>query len=91
MPPPQILLPSSYGLECTGGYFVGGQFRYEVNRDYDIFEKLAGGSFVWREMVVGRENARLKMQGLAKLSSNEFFAIHTPTKEIIARENVADQ
>ena len=65
--------------------------RYEVNRDYDIFEKLAGGSFVWREMVVGRENARLKMQGLAKLSSNEFFAIHTPTKEIIARENVADQ
>jgi len=65
--------------------------RYEVNRDYDIFEKLAGGSFVWREMVVGRENARLKVQGLAKSSSNEFFAIHTPTREIITRENATCQ
>ena len=59
-----------------------------MNRDYDIFEKLPDGSSVWREMVVGRENARLKVQRLAKLSSNEFFAIHTPTKEIIARENI---
>ena len=62
-----------------------------MNRDYDIFEKLAGGSFVWREMVVGRENARLKVQGLAKSSSNEFFAIHTPTREIITRENATCQ
>jgi hypothetical protein len=62
-----------------------------VNRDYDIFEKLPDGSSVWREMVVGRETARLRIQGLAKLSSNEFFAIHTPTKEIIAHENVTDQ
>jgi hypothetical protein len=62
-----------------------------VNRDYDIFEKLPGGSPVWREMVVGRDNARLKMQGHAKLSSNEFFAIHTPTQEIIARDNVTEE
>jgi hypothetical protein len=65
--------------------------RYEVDRDYDIFEKLPDGSSVWREMVVGRENARLKVQSLAKLSSNEFFAIHTPTKDIIARENITGQ
>jgi hypothetical protein len=60
-----------------------------VNREYDLFEKLPDGSTVWREMVVGRENACTKAHTFAKLSSNEFFAIHPVTKEIVARENIA--
>ena len=58
-----------------------------MNRDYGIFEKLPGGDVMWRAFVPGLENARAKLQNLAKSSKNEFFAIHTPTHEIVARVN----
>jgi hypothetical protein len=34
------------------------------------------------------ENALVKLQELAKLSPNEHFAMHTPSKAIVARVNV---
>ncbi len=58
-----------------------------MDRDYGIFERLPDGSLMWREFVRGLENARAKLQGLAKRPSNEFFAIDTPSKTIVARVN----
>jgi hypothetical protein len=43
---------------------------------------------LWKDYVVGLEEARRKLQELAAQSKNEFYAIHTPTKEITARVNV---
>jgi hypothetical protein len=59
-----------------------------VNRDYDLFERLPDGSLMWRAFVTGLENARLKLQDLAKLTKNECFAMHMASKEVVFRENV---
>jgi hypothetical protein len=62
-----------------------------MNRNYDLFEKMPDGTPIWREFVQGLEKARLRLAVLSELSSNEFYAIHTPTKEIVARVNVKPQ
>jgi hypothetical protein len=62
-----------------------------MNREYDIFEKLSDGSVIWRDFVQGLEPARAKVGQLAKRSKNEFFAIHTPTKDIAVRVNVSEE
>jgi hypothetical protein len=59
-----------------------------LNREYDIFERLPDGTILWKDFVVGLEQTRNKLQELAALSKNEYYAIHTPTKEIVARANV---
>jgi hypothetical protein len=59
-----------------------------VYRDYDIFEKLPDGTVLWRVFVPGLQNALDKMQELSKLSANEFFTYHSPTKETVGRTNV---
>jgi hypothetical protein len=59
-----------------------------MDRQYDIFEKLPDGSFVWHAFIQGLENARATLKKLSEASPNEFFAIHTPTKETVARVNV---
>jgi hypothetical protein len=59
-----------------------------VDREYDIFEKLPDGSVLWRAFVPGRQNAIARLNELGSLSTNEHFAMHTPTKEIVARVNV---
>jgi hypothetical protein len=56
-----------------------------MNREYDIFERLPDGTELWKAFVVGLEQAHRKLQELAALSKNEFYAIHTPTKEIASR------
>lgn len=55
-----------------------------MDRTYDIFEKLANGEVLWRAVMVGRESSLRKLQELAAESNNELFAMHLPTKEIIA-------
>jgi hypothetical protein len=42
---------------------------------------------VWLAFVPGLDNARDRLQELAKLSHNEHFAIRIPSKEIVARVN----
>jgi len=59
-----------------------------VNREYDIFERFPDGRDLWKEYVVGLVQTQQKLQELAALSKNEHYAIHTPTKEIVARVNV---
>lgn len=59
-----------------------------MDLEYDIFEKLPNGDVVWRGSVKGRDKGIQRLGELAKRSPNEHFAMHTPTKEIIARMNV---
>ena len=58
-----------------------------MNRDYDLFEKLPNGSVLWRMVVTGRDQCLQALRRLAEVSSNEVFAMHTPTKEVIATLN----
>ncbi len=60
-----------------------------MERDYDLFERSQDGSLIWRGSVHGLENARRKLQELAKRTTNECFAIHTPTRQIVALVNIA--
>ncbi|HEY0703394.1 MAG TPA: hypothetical protein VGD60_11550 [Candidatus Acidoferrales bacterium] len=55
-----------------------------MDREYDIFEKFPDGAHVWRAFVKGLIDARARVEQLAELSTNEFYAIHTPTKEVVA-------
>jgi hypothetical protein len=59
-------------------------------REYDIFEKLPDDSVMWRGSVHGHRNAIERLRELAATSSNEHFAMHTPTKSVVARVNSAD-
>jgi len=58
-----------------------------MDREYDIFEKYANGQVVWRMVVKGRDQSLEALRRLAKTSSNELFAMHLPTKEIIRTLN----
>jgi hypothetical protein len=72
-------------------FSVSAQLGKAMNREYDIFERLPDGRIFWRDFVVGLETARSKLGELGSSSKNEFFAIHTPTKDIAARVNVSEQ
>jgi len=56
-----------------------------MNREYDIFEILPDDASMWRGIVRGLEEARWSVNRLARNSTNEFLAVHTPTKEVVAR------
>lgn len=59
----------------------------ERGYEYYIFEKVSDGSIVRRAFALGLDNACVKLHKLAKRSGNEFFAMHTPTKQIVAYAN----
>ena len=61
-----------------------------MERDYDLFERSQYNSPVWRGSVHGLENARRKLQELAKRTTNEFFPIYSPTRQIVALVNIAE-
>ncbi len=56
-----------------------------MDREYDIFEVFADGRIIWRGFVRGLEEARATVNRLAAQATNEFFAMHTPTQEVVAR------
>jgi hypothetical protein len=58
-----------------------------IDREYDIFEAYPNGDLLCRMCVPGLEKARLKLAELGKRSCNQFFATHTPAKEIVAQVN----
>lgn len=49
---------------------------------YDLFERFADGSSVWRACVIGLEGARLHAKDLAVRSSNQFYVMHVATGKI---------
>jgi len=57
---------------------------HRVDREYEIFEKFPDGSHIWRAFVKGLIDARARVEQLSQTSPNEFYAIHTPTQEIVA-------
>ena len=59
-----------------------------MEREYELFEQLPDGSPMWRGHVSGLHEARRKLEELSKVTTNEYFAMHLPTKEIVARVNV---
>lgn len=59
-----------------------------MEREYDIFEHYPDGFPVWRDHAAGLTNATLRLQQIAKRTPNECFAVHLPTREVVARVNV---
>ena len=55
---------------------------------YDLFEVLTNGSIVQRASVSGLEAAWQKLYDLAKQTGNECFALHAPTRQVVAQVNV---
>ena len=55
-----------------------------MERDYDLFERSQYNSPVWRGSVHGLENAGRKLREPAKRTTNECFAIYSPTRQIVA-------
>jgi hypothetical protein len=60
-----------------------------VDQEYELFEQLPDGSPIWRGHVQGLRNARAKLEEIAGKTTNECFAIHLPTKEIVVHLNAA--
>jgi hypothetical protein len=56
-----------------------------VNREYDVFEIFPDGTHIWRAFVRGLVDTRARVVELSESSPNEFYAIHTPTKEVVAK------
>jgi len=57
----------------------------QERQEYDVFEEHPDGSTLWRDSVVGLTNARARAEQLSKLSTNQFYVIHIPTKQIVVR------
>jgi hypothetical protein len=55
--------------------------------EYDIFEIMPDRSLLWRACTRSLKNANLMLMDFSKQSTNEFFAIHLLTNEIVARSN----
>src|SRR5438874_1137868 len=61
-----------------------------VDREYDVFERLPDGSVLWRGTVTGLGQARVKLKKLARETSNEVFAMHIFSQQVVARVNATD-
>jgi hypothetical protein len=55
-----------------------------VQRDYDIFERRPISGPIWRGHVAGLPSVCGKLEEIAAKTGNDCFAIHLPTKEIVA-------
>ena len=51
--------------------------------DFDLFEKLADGSSIWRTCASGQIDAQQELQNLADHSKNEFYSIDIETGELL--------
>lgn len=54
---------------------------------YDLYEMSPTGPPLWRCSASGLSEALAKLQQLGQASSNEFYAVHLLTKEIVGRVN----
>jgi hypothetical protein len=58
-----------------------------MERDCDLFEVLADGAPLWRQMAAGRENAVRKLSELSEQTSNEIRVMRVPSNTVIASMN----
>jgi len=61
-----------------------------MKNEYDLFEKFPDGSSLWRDSISGFETTRLRLQGLARRSENEFYALNLTTGEVLAFNSERD-
>jgi hypothetical protein len=50
---------------------------------YEVFERFPDGSTLWRACVIGRFEARRRMQELEEHSENGFFLIDVPAEDVL--------
>jgi len=55
-----------------------------MNRKYDLFEKCPDGVSLWRDSVLGYQLTRRRLQALAQISENQYYAIDLTTGEVLA-------
>lgn len=61
-----------------------------MQMEYDIFERPSLGAPIWRASVSRLHRVPAKLEELAVETGNECFAVHTLTKEIVARTNIQE-
>ena len=54
-----------------------------MNREYDVFERMPSGEFLWRAAVHGKDEALRVMNELAG-EGREVVIMHLPTKTVVA-------
>jgi hypothetical protein len=54
-----------------------------TRRDFDLFEKFADGSSIWRTCASGQFDAQQKLQNLADHSENEFYSIDIESGKLL--------
>jgi len=59
-----------------------------MQRNYDLFEQFPDGSVMWRGRASGLPEVCRQLSDLSTNTANECYAMHLPTKEIVARVNV---
>lgn len=59
-----------------------------MERLYDLFEVPARGSRIWRGSVMGLAAAVRELKELARRTTNECLAMHIPTRQVVAIENI---
>jgi hypothetical protein len=55
-----------------------------MKHKYDLFEKYPDGLSLWRDSVLGFQLARRRLQALAQISENQYYAIDLTTGEVLA-------
>jgi len=58
-----------------------------MDREYDLFEVLSDGAVLWRQTVLGQENAVRKLEELSKRTLNEVRVMHVLSNSVIASMN----
>jgi hypothetical protein len=54
-----------------------------MKRKYDLFEKFADGSTLWRACVQGLVGTQIHLKELAQCSGNQFYAIEMLSGKIV--------
>jgi hypothetical protein len=55
-----------------------------MKHKYDLFEKCPNGLSLWRDVVLGFQLTRRRLQALAQISENQYYAIDLTTGEVLA-------
>jgi hypothetical protein len=55
-----------------------------LKNKYDLFEKCPDGLSLWRDSVSGFQLTRRRLQALAQISENQYYAIDLTTGEVLA-------